>query len=32
MNNTLHSEAPRPEEEIADLYREEDNAGDQPVS
>ena len=32
MNNTLPSEAPRPEEEIADLYREEANAGDQPVS
>ena len=32
MNNTLPSEAPRPEEEIADLYKEEDNAGDQPVS
>ena len=32
MNITLPSEAPRPEEEIADLYKEEDNAGDQPVS
>ena len=32
MNNTLPSDVPRPEEEIADLYREQDDAGDKPVS